>query len=54
MKTVQLTEAEGQLAGARVVRDGYQVMLISTGGTVIRMPVEDVKRLGRLDAGRDP
>ena len=53
VKTVQLTEAKGQLAGARVVRDGYQVMLISTGGTVIRMPVEDVKRLGSLDAGRD-
>ena len=37
VKTVQLTEAKGQLAGARVVREGYQVMLISTGGTVIRM-----------------
>ena len=53
VKTVQLTEARGHLAGARVVRDGYQVMLISTGGTVIKMPVEDVKRLGPLDAGRD-
>src|SRR6266545_2803625 len=50
-KTVQLTEARGQLAGARVVRDGYQVMLISTGGTVIRIPVEDVKRLGRSTQG---
>src|SRR5213076_3380912 len=35
VKTVQLTEARGHLAGARVVRDGYQVMLISTGGTEI-------------------
>jgi DNA gyrase subunit A len=51
VKTVQLTEAKGQLAGARVVRDGYQVMLISTGGTVIRMTVEDVKRLGRSTQG---
>ena len=51
VKTVQLTEARGQLAGARVVRDGYQVMLISTGGTVIRMPVEEVKRLGRSTQG---
>jgi DNA gyrase subunit A len=49
--TVKLTEARGQLAGARVVRDGYQVMLISTGGTVIKMPVEDVKRLGRSTQG---
>ncbi|MEZ5100475.1 MAG: DNA gyrase subunit A [Thermoleophilia bacterium] len=51
VKTVQLTEARGQLAGARVVRDGYQVMLISDGGTVIRIPVEDVKRLGRSTQG---
>ncbi len=51
VKTVQLAEAKGALAGARVVRDGYQVMLISTGGTVIRIPVEDVKRLGRATQG---
>src|ERR671927_171126 len=51
VKTVQLTEAKGQLAGARVVREGYQVMLISTGGTVIRMPVEEIKRLGRSTQG---
>jgi DNA gyrase subunit A len=51
VKTVQLTEARGELAGALVVRDGYQVMLMSTGGTVIRVPVEDVKRLGRATQG---
>jgi DNA gyrase subunit A len=51
VKTVQLTEARGHLAGARVVRDGYQVMLISNGGTVIKMPVDDVKRLGRATQG---
>ncbi|HEX9380705.1 MAG TPA: DNA gyrase subunit A [Gaiellaceae bacterium] len=51
VKTVQLTEAKGQLAGSRVVRDGYQVMLISDGGTVIRMPVDDIKRSGRATQG---
>jgi DNA gyrase subunit A len=51
VKTVQLTEAKGNLAGARVVRDGYQVMLISTGGTVIRMSVEDIRRMGRSTQG---
>jgi DNA gyrase subunit A len=51
VKTVQLTEAKGQLAGARVVREGYQVMLISTGGTVIRMPVEGIRRAGRATQG---
>jgi DNA gyrase subunit A len=51
VKTVQLTEAKGQLAGARVVRDGYQVMLISDGGTVIRMRADDIKRSGRATQG---
>jgi DNA gyrase subunit A len=51
VKTVQLTEAKGQLAGARMVREGMHVMMISTGGTVIRMPVEEVKRLGRSTQG---
>src|SRR4051812_30436787 len=51
VKTVQLTEARGKLAGARVVRDGMHLMLISTAGTVIRMPVEEVKRLGRATQG---
>jgi DNA gyrase subunit A len=51
VKTVQLTEARGKLVGALGVRAGYQVMLISDGGTVIRIPVEDVKRLGRSTQG---
>jgi len=51
VKTVQLTEARGQLAGSRVVREGYQVMLISTGGTVIKMPVDGIRRAGRATQG---
>jgi DNA gyrase subunit A len=51
VKTVQLTEAKGQLAGARMVREGMHVMMISTGGTVIRMPAEEIKRLGRSTQG---
>jgi DNA gyrase subunit A len=51
VKTVQLTEARGKLTGALVVRDGYAVMLMSTGGTMIRMAVEEVKRLGRATQG---
>jgi DNA gyrase subunit A len=51
VKTVQLTKARGQLAGALATREGYQVMLISNGGTVIRMPVDEIKRLGRATQG---
>jgi DNA gyrase subunit A len=51
VKTVQLTEARGQLAGSLVVREGDQVMLISTGGTVIRIPADGIKQSGRATQG---
>ncbi len=51
VKTAQLVEGKGRLVGARIVREGYQVMLISTGGTVIRMPVDGIRRAGRATQG---
>jgi DNA gyrase subunit A len=51
VKTAQLTEGKGRLAGARIVRDGYQVMLISDGGTVIKIPVDGIRRAGRATQG---
>jgi DNA gyrase subunit A len=51
VKTAQLVEGKGRLAGARIVRDGYQVMLISDAGTVIRVPVDDIRRAGRATQG---
>jgi DNA gyrase subunit A len=51
VKTVQLTEAKGQLAGALVVSEGYNVMLISTGGTMIKMTADGIKRSGRSTQG---
>ena len=38
--TIRYTEARGRLAGAMIVRDGYEVMLISQDGTVIRQAAE--------------
>jgi DNA gyrase subunit A len=51
VKTAQLVEGKGRLAGARIVRDGYAVMLISDGGTVIRMSADDIKLSGRATQG---
>ncbi len=51
VQTVKLTEARGQLAGAQPVREGYQLMLISTSGQVIRMPTEGIRRAGRATQG---
>ena len=51
VKTVQLVDRKGRLAGARIVRDGYLVMLISDAGTVIKVPVEGIRRAGRSTQG---
>jgi DNA gyrase subunit A len=51
VKTAQLVEGKGRLAGARIVREGYQVMLISDHGTVIRVPVDGIRRAGRSTQG---
>jgi DNA gyrase subunit A len=51
VKTVQLVDRKGRLAGARIVRDGYQVMLISDAGTVIKIPVDGIRRAGRATQG---
>ena len=51
VQTVKLTEARGKLAGAMPVREGYQVMLMSTSGQVIRMPTEGIRRAGRATQG---
>ncbi len=51
VKTIQLTDRKGYLIGSRVVREGYQVMLISTGGTMIKMPADGIKLSGRSTQG---
>ena len=49
--TIRYTEARGRLAGAMIVRDGYEVMLISQDGTVIRQAAEGISRMGRATQG---
>ena len=51
VQTAKLTEGKGKLAGARIVREGYQVMLISDGGTVIKISADEIKRSGRATQG---
>jgi DNA gyrase subunit A len=51
VKTVQLVAGKGRLAGARIVREGYQVMLISDAGTLIKIPVDGIRRAGRATQG---
>jgi len=45
------TEARGRLAGSMIVRDGYEVMLISREGTIIRTAADGISRMGRSTQG---
>jgi len=49
--TIRYNESRGRLAGAMIVRDGYEVMLISQDGTVIRQKAEGISRMGRATQG---
>ncbi|MCL2548570.1 MAG: DNA gyrase subunit A, partial [Symbiobacteriaceae bacterium] len=45
------SERTGNIAGIRVVRQGDDVMLITTNGIIIRVPVDTIRRLGRVSQG---
>jgi DNA gyrase subunit A len=51
VKTAELTEARGFLAGAMVVQDDDDVFLITDSGQVIRTRVNEIRRAGRATQG---
>jgi DNA gyrase subunit A len=51
VKTIQVTEKKGKLAGMKIVLPQHELMLISHEGVVIRVKAEDISRLGRSTQG---
>ena len=51
VKTIQVTDKKGALAGMKIVGPGQELMLISEEGVVIRVNAEDISRLGRSTQG---
>jgi DNA gyrase subunit A len=49
--TIRYNESRGRLAGAMIVRDGFEVMLISQDGTVIRQKADGISRMSRNTQG---
>ncbi|MDX2167382.1 MAG: DNA gyrase subunit A [Deltaproteobacteria bacterium] len=49
--TMNVTERVGRVVGVRMVREDDHVMLITDGGTVIRMPVRGISVIGRNTQG---
>ena len=49
--TMNVTDRNGPVVGARLVRDSDEVMLITDAGQIIRVPVEDISVYGRNTQG---
>jgi DNA gyrase subunit A len=48
---ILISERNGALVGAVLVEDNDEVMLISTGGVLIRTPVAQIREMGRSTQG---
>jgi DNA gyrase subunit A len=51
VKTIQVTEKKGPLAGMKIVQPQHELMLISEEGVVIRVRANDISKLGRSTQG---
>lgn len=51
IKTINQTEKTGRIAGAKVVREGEELMIINSQGLMIRQPVKDISVYGRNTQG---
>ena len=51
MIAIQTSDRNGKLVGACLVEESDEVMLISTGGVLIRTKVQDIRELGRATQG---
>ena len=48
---IQTTERNGRTVGALLVGEGDEIMLISSSGTLVRTPVDDISIQGRNTQG---
>ena len=51
LKTLNVTEKNGKMISMKVVNDEEDLMLITESGVVIRMPIDQISRLGRVTQG---
>ncbi len=49
--TIRLIEKRGKLAGAGIVKEGQDIMVIATNGVLIRMQAKSISRTGRSTQG---
>ena len=49
--TMKTTDKTGQVIGVRMVTDDDQIMIVSSGGKVVRMRVNEIRVIGRNTQG---
>ena len=51
VKCYKITEKTGDIIGIKAVNDDNEIMMITTGGIIIRMKVDGISILGRVTSG---
>lgn len=51
IKTMNIGEKTGELVSIKLVDDTFDIMLISSNGTMIRIPVDQISQVGRTTIG---
>ena len=51
MKTINVTEKNGNVVGLKIVNDEEDLMIITATGTIIRMSISGISRMGRNTKG---
>ena len=51
VKCYKITDKTGNVVGVKAVKDDNEIMMITTEGVIIQMPVEDVSMIGRNTSG---
>jgi len=51
VKTLKVTEKKGKATGAGILKDGYDIMVISASGVLIRIPAKSISKTGRSTQG---
>ena len=46
-----ITDKTGFVIGAKAVNDSHEIMMITSGGIIIRMPVNGISKIGRYTSG---
>ena len=51
VKCYKITEKTGDVVGVKAVNDSHEIMMITTGGIIIQLRMEDISTLGRITSG---